>query len=54
MKHRKAKQSSDQSNPKLVDKQDRQALAACFADQGHISTLSGGSTEITEDPAVRY
>ena len=36
MKYRKAKQSSHQSNPKLVDKQDRQALAACFADQGQV------------------
>ena len=33
MKHGKAKKSSHQSNLNLVDKQDRQALAACFAGQ---------------------
>ncbi len=33
MKHRKAKKSSHQSNPKFVAKPDRQALAACFVGQ---------------------
>ncbi len=36
MKHRKAKKSSHQSNPKVLARQDRQALAACFADQGQV------------------
>lgn len=35
MKHRKAKQSSHQSNLRLVARHDRQGLAACFAGQEH-------------------
>ena len=36
MTNRKAKQSSHQSSFKLVNKQDRRALGACFADQGQV------------------
>ena len=36
MTNRKAKTSPHQSNPKLLAKQDKQGLAACFADQGQV------------------
>jgi transposase-like protein len=36
MRHRKAKTSSHQPKPRPVGKRDREALGACFADQGQV------------------